>query len=241
MPVYLLGHEPVFPSPHLAEPDGLLAVGGSLSPEWLLSAYVQGIFPWFNSDDDMLWWSPDPRLVLMPHELNVHNSLKQVLRNRGFELRCNTNFEGVISRCSAAPRRGQNGTWLTPEMQQAYLRLHHLGWAHSIETYFEGMLVGGLYGLAMGKAFFGESMFSAMPNASKVALVHLCTMAVGTGISFIDCQATTTHLRFMGAREMPRKEFLALLKISLKNGIRRWQPTPTEVGISKILNVNPIE
>jgi leucyl/phenylalanyl-tRNA--protein transferase len=225
MPVYLLGSEPRFPPPALADGSGLLAVGGGLSPEWLLSAYVHGVFPWFNSDEEIMWWSPDPRLVLYPSSIKISKSLRQTLRSQKFELRVNSDFASVISQCAKTPRPGQGGTWITPEMRRAYMLMHELGWAHSFESWFEGKLVGGLYGLAIGDVFFGESMFSRASDASKVALVHLCDAAQKAGIKFIDCQSTTAHLMRMGAVNIERKEFLQQLSQVLQGGKGQWRPT----------------
>lgn len=227
MPVYLLGNEPVFPPPERADPSGLLAVGGSLSPEWLLSAYTRGIFPWFNKDEEMLWWSPNPRLVLFPNELKISKSMRQVLRGGKYTVRMNSCFDEVIKKCALVPRPGQTGTWLTSEMQTAYIRMHQLGWAHSFETFREGKLTGGLYGLSIGHVFFGESMFSLAPDASKVALVSLCRWSCDNNIAFIDCQATTAHLMRMGARQTGRAEFLEMLASALHTGKTSGRANPT--------------
>ncbi|HWU84794.1 MAG TPA: leucyl/phenylalanyl-tRNA--protein transferase [Rhodocyclaceae bacterium] len=207
--------EPVFPplESALAEPDGpngLLAAGGDLSPQRLLAAYANGIFPWYSAGDPILWWSPDPRMVLLPEALIVRPSLAKVLRNKPYEVRVDTAFAEVVAAC-AAPRAGQAGTWIVPEMQAAYLRLHQLGYAHSVETWVEGELVGGLYGIALGRAFFGESMFSRHKDASKIALAHLCVLLRQKGFGIIDCQMETSHLASLGARPIPRSEFAARL------------------------------
>jgi len=193
------------------EPNGLLAVGGDLSPGRLLAAYRRGIFPWFTAGDPILWWSPDPRMVLFPGELKVSRSLAKTLRNRRYQIRLDHDFDAVIRNC-AAPRAGQPETWITAEMRAAYGRLHALGYAHSVETWVEGELAGGLYGVAVGAAFFGESMFTRMRDASKIALVHLVERLRTAGCGLIDCQMRTAHLASLGAREIPRKEFARRLK-----------------------------
>jgi leucyl/phenylalanyl-tRNA--protein transferase len=193
------------------EPNGLLAVGGDLTPQRLLEAYRRGIFPWFSEGDPILWWSPDPRMVLLPAELKISRSLAKTLRNRRFEIRFDSDFDSVIRAC-AAPRDGQPGTWITPEMRNAYLRLHRLGYAHSVETWVDGELVGGLYGVAVGAAFFGESMFARARDASKIALVHLVRKLEEDGYGMIDCQMRTEHLASLGAREIPRARFSRLLR-----------------------------
>jgi len=195
----------------LSEPDGLLAAGGDLTPERLLAAYQRGIFPWYSDGQPILWWCPDPRAVLFPEELHVSRSLRRHLRTSGHETRIDTEFAGVIRGC-AAPRSSGAGTWLTREMIAAYERLHELGYAHSIETWHEGRLVGGLYGVALGRVFFGESMFSLEPNASKVALVRLVREARERNIVVIDCQVPNPHVQSLGSRSIPRPEFTALLR-----------------------------
>ncbi len=212
MPVYRLSESLVFPSPHDAEPDGLLAVGGDLSPPRLLLAYRHGIFPWYSQDMPILWWSPDPRLVLFPQELKIAKSLERVVRKGRFTVTFDRDFGGVIRACAAVRRRQGEGTWLVPEMILAYSRLHELGYAHSVESWFEGRLVGGLYGVALGRVFFGESMFTTVTDASKVAFVHLVDRLTGWGFEMIDCQVTTRHLQRFGAREVPRSDFLRRLR-----------------------------
>jgi leucyl/phenylalanyl-tRNA--protein transferase len=197
--------------PALGTPDGLVAAGGELSPEWLLAAYRRGIFPWFNEGDPILWWSPNPRLVLFPPEIRIHRSLRRVLRQQRFEVRIDTDFSAVIAAC-AAPRKSGDGTWIVPAMQDAYVKMHELGYAHSVECWCEGQLAGGLYGMALGRVFFGESMFSRETDASKAALVHLANLLETKGFAMIDCQMTTSHLLSMGAREIARKRFCALLE-----------------------------
>ncbi len=190
----------------LAEPNGLLAAGADLSPTRLIDAYRQGIFPWFNPGEPILWWSPDPRMVLVPGELKISRSLAKILRNRPYEVRMDTAFAAVMAGC-AAPRRGQHGTWISAEMIEAYTRLHQLGVAHSVETWIDGELAGGLYGVALGRMFYGESMFSRARDASKIALVHLVWQLSRWGFGLIDCQMSTPHLASLGAREIPRTAF----------------------------------
>jgi len=208
-----LGADTPFPPLATAqrEPNGLLAVGGDLSPRRLLDAYRRGIFPWYSEGDPILWWSPDPRMVLYPAELRVTRSLAKTLRNRAHELRFDTAFDAVMRGC-AAPRPGQGGTWIGPEMRAAYRKLHDLGYAHSAETWIAGELAGGLYGVAIGGAFFGESMFSRARDASKIALVGLVRRLAAEGFGLIDCQMHTTHLESLGAREIPRAEFARRVK-----------------------------
>ncbi len=198
------------PDPRKArdEPNGLLAAGGSLEPAWLLGAYRRGIFPWFSAGQPILWWSPDPRCVLEPAGFTPSRSLRQSIRTRGYETRLDTDFAAVIEGC-AAPRPGADGTWITGSMRRAYLALHRLGHAHSIETWHAGRLVGGLYGIRIGGLFCGESMFSLERDASKVAFARLIDYALDGGIELIDCQLPTPHLASLGARTVPREEFLA--------------------------------
>lgn len=200
----------------LTEPNGLLAAGGDLSPQRLLAAYYKGIFPWFNEEDPILWWSPDPRMVLFPDELKVSCSLRKVLKRGQYEIRADYNFMQVMQAC-AAPRKGQPGTWIHPEMVAAYTILHEMGLAHSVETWVGDQLVGGLYGVALGKVFFGESMFSRVPDASKIAFVHLVRQLKDWNFNVIDCQVKTAHLASLGAREIPRTEFTQILESSIMN------------------------
>jgi leucyl/phenylalanyl-tRNA--protein transferase len=195
----------------LTEPNGLLAAGGDLSPERLLAAYKRGIFPWYQDGQPILWWSPDPRAVLRLDALKVSRSLRRSLRNRGFEFRIDTAFDTVVASC-AAPRSYGAGTWITADMAEAYARLHRLGWAHSFEAWLEGRLVGGLYGVAIGRAFFGESMFSRATDASKVALVRGVEYLRSRGTELIDCQVASAHTRSLGAVDIPRAEFLGLIR-----------------------------
>jgi len=195
----------------LSEPDGLLAVGGCLSSQRIINAYTQGIFPWYSHDDPILWWSPDPRLVIFPEKLYLSRSLHKTLRKQTFQITFNTAFSQVIKAC-AAPRTDETGTWLLPEMQQAYCRLHDEGHAHSIETWHQGELVGGLYGIAVGQVFFGESMFYRKTDASKIAFVGLIQHLSRWGYQLIDCQVHTQHLISLGAEEITRSIFSSLLK-----------------------------
>jgi len=212
MSVFQLSHEPVFPRPELAEPDGLLAIGGDLSPRWLIKAYAAGIFPWYNEGSPVLWWTPDPRMVLFPEEFKRHKNLRRLVQNSKFTITMDTDFVGVIKACSRVERKGQEGTWITKEMQEAYIRLFELGYAHSVECRIDGKLAGGLYGVALGKIFFGESMFHNVTDASKVALWHLVDFLLENNFKLIDVQQDTPHLRSLGARLIPRNEFLKILR-----------------------------
>ncbi len=205
--------ELTFPDIETATPDGLLAYGGDLSPQRLLLAYRSGIFPWYNSDDPILWWSPDPRFVLFLDEFKLRKSLKK--RMKHFEIRYNTAFSEVMKACGSISREGQQGSWIIPEMIEAYRILHEMGYAHSVEAWQDGRLVGGLYGLMIGKMFFGESMFSRVRDASKVAFVHLIEKLKAGGCTIIDCQIPSEHLRSLGAREISRKEFIKCLHQSI--------------------------
>ena len=203
--------DPFPPVEHaLREPNGLLCAGADLSLKRLLAAYANGIFPWYSDDQPILWWSPDPRMVLFCDELKVSRSLAKNVRNRGFETRIDSAFSKVIKAC-AEPRKGEPGTWISAQMQAAYVALHRAGHAHSFETWREGRLVGGLYGVAIGRAFFGESMFSRETDASKVALVALVGELRARGCPMIDCQQRTPLLASMGGREIPRRQFLRRL------------------------------
>jgi leucyl/phenylalanyl-tRNA--protein transferase len=211
MPVYRLIDQPVFPPPEIAEPGGLLAVGGELSPPRLLLAYTMGIFPWYNEGDPILWWSPDPRCILEPAELQISRSLARTLRRQIYQVTLDRDFSAVVAAC-AAPRRTGEGTWLTAEMQAAYGRLHELGYAHSVEAWLNGELAGGLYGICLGRCFFGESMFHQRPDASKAAFVALVRHLQQRRFELIDCQLPTAHLLSLGAREIPREAFLLRLR-----------------------------
>lgn len=206
MPVYQLSDEIIFPDPTQAE-DGLLAVGGDLSAERLLMAYSMGIFPWPN-DDYLMWFSPNPRTVLFPEKLKVRKSLRQSIRNKGFVCRFDTNFKQVVKACAEINRKHESGTWISAKMQQAYTKLHELGYAHSVEIYQNRRLVGGLYGVSLGKAFYGESMFAKVSDASKVALFYLVEFAKRYHIQFIDAQMRTQHLISMGAEDISQHRFL---------------------------------
>jgi leucyl/phenylalanyl-tRNA--protein transferase len=208
MPVFTLSKRLSFPPPHLAIKEGLLAVGGDLSPERLLLAYRNGIFPWYSPGEPILWWSPDPRLVLYPDELRISRSLHKVIKRKTFQITFDKSFDSVIQACADAKRSYGEGTWITDEMKTAYCELHRQGYAHSAEAWQGDTLVGGLYGLAIGRAFFGESMFSRVSNASKVAFVTLVENLKRLKFSLIDCQVRTDHLIRFGAREVPRKVFL---------------------------------
>jgi len=195
----------------LKSPNGLLAAGGDLSAPRLLEAYRHGIFPWFSAGDPILWWSPDPRMVLFPSEFKLSPSLRKTLRQGRYEVLTDSAFEQVMRAC-AAPRDGANGTWILDEMIQAYCELHRMGYAHSVEVWMEGELVGGLYGVCIGRMFYGESMFSRKTDTSKIALAHLCKQLELWDFGMIDCQMNTPHLASLGAREIPRKEFIARLE-----------------------------
>jgi leucyl/phenylalanyl-tRNA--protein transferase len=211
MSLFILNNELLFPPVHLAEPDGLLAIGGDLSTERLLLAYRQGIFPWYEGQH-ILWWSPDPRFVLFPGELKESKSMRQLMKKKTFEFRVDTAFSEVITNCKTISRRGQEGTWITDEVKSAYTRLHVAGYAHSAEAWLDGKLVGGLYGIRMGKVFFGESMFSKASNASKYAFIQYVQQLRLEGIELIDCQVYTEHLESLGARMIPRQEFTVMVE-----------------------------
>jgi leucyl/phenylalanyl-tRNA--protein transferase len=217
MPVFRLSSDITFPPPHLAISEGLLAVGGDLSVERLVSAYRRGIFPWYAEDDPILWWSPDPRLVLYPHELHISRSLQRTLKKAHFSFTLDKAFEDVIRGCAATRGKDHPGTWIVAEMITAYMRLHAAGLAHSVEAWFEGQLAGGLYGVSLGRTFFGESMFTRISNASKAALVMLVQNLRYQAFDLIDCQVTTPHLMQFGAREIPRPLFLRELHRSLRH------------------------
>ena len=212
MPVYSLNQHPVFPPADLAEPEGLLAVGGDLSPLRLLEAYRQGIFPWYEQGDPILWWSPDPRLVLYPATIHISRRLRRTINSGKFTVSADTAFVQVITACAAISRRDGKGTWLGADMQAAYILLHQLGFAHSVECWQDGILAGGLYGLALDRVFFGESMFSAVSDASKTALACLAQQAKTFDIELIDCQVSSGHLKRLGAVEIGRDMFLRLLR-----------------------------
>jgi leucyl/phenylalanyl-tRNA--protein transferase len=211
MSLFILNNELLFPPVELSEPDGLLAVGGDLSTERLLLAYRLGIFPWYEGQH-ILWWCPDPRFVLFPAELRESKSMKQLYKRHTFEFRTDTAFSEVITNCKTIARRGQESTWISEEVKAAYTRLHVAGYAHSAETYLKGQLVGGLYGVRLGKVFFGESMFSKSSNASKYAFIRYVQQLREEGVELIDCQVYTEHLESMGAKMIARLDFLSLLE-----------------------------
>ncbi len=215
MAFYLLDEQLWFPPVEEALPDGLLAIGGDLSVDRLLLAYRNGIFPWFNDDELPLWWCPDPRFVLFPDELKESKSMKQLLKKDVFDFRVNTSFAQVIDMCRQIERKGQDGTWITEEVMNAYIELHKLGYAHSAEVWQDRKLVGGLYGIRIGNIFFGESMFSHVSNASKYAFIRYVQLLKGEGVQMIDCQVHTEHLESLGARMIDRKEFIDILQRSL--------------------------
>lgn len=220
MPVFLLNEELVFPPPELATDDGLIAVGGDATPERLILAYAQGIFPWPVRGMPLLWFSPDPRFVLWPEDAHVARSLRKRIRRGDYEVRVDTAFAEVIRACAASPRPGQDGTWITAQLERGYLELHDRGFAHSIEAFEGSELVGGLYGVSLGSAFFGESMFSRAPDASKVAFVSLLGNAVEWGFTLIDCQVYTDHLARFGAADVSRARFLTQLRSALARDTR---------------------
>ena len=217
MPVYQLSEDLVFPSPYLASREGLLAIGGDLSLKRLLLAYSNGIFPWYSEGEPILWWSPDPRLVLYPNELKVSRSLKKVINQNVFDVTMDRAFEKVITECAQVRLENQEGTWIVEDMIQAYCHLHECGFAHAVEVWQENSLAGGLYGVSLGRCFFGESMFTRITNASKVALVALVEHLRPLDFAFIDCQIATAHLTRFGAREISRSRYLDELAGALDN------------------------
>ncbi|GMW02665.1 MAG: leucyl/phenylalanyl-tRNA--protein transferase [Candidatus Hydrogenedentota bacterium] len=230
MPVYALEDDILFPPPELAREDGLLAVGGDLSPERLLTAYAMGIFPWYSEGEPILWWSPDPRMVLMTSEFHVSRRLARTMRAGKFEISVDTAFETVIEHCATVEGRGEGRTWITHEMRMAYTLLHRMGFAHSFECRLEGDVVGGLYGISLGRCFFGESMFSRVTDASKVATHALTEFARAHEFTFIDCQVANRHLASLGARDVPRPYFLELLRRAMDHETLRgswsdWNPS----------------
>ena len=209
--MYRLTDALLFPSPEQASAEGIVAVGGDLQPERVMLAYRKGIFPWFESDDFLLWWSPDPRMVLFPDQLKISKSMRTVLRKKQFEVTFNKAFDQVVEACAKVKRFGQNGTWITPGLMEVYSTLHIQGYAHSVEVWEEGSLVGGLYGIDLGTIFCGESMFSKSSNASKVALIFLVKELKKNKYELIDCQVPTQHLASMGAEPISRTKFLTFL------------------------------
>ena len=209
----LLGKELVFPPVGKASAEGILAFGGDLRPERLMLAYRSGIFPWYNEGEPIIWYSPEERMVLFPHELRISKSMRQVMRNNTFRITSNSAFEQVIDQCQNSPREDQLGTWITNDMRQAYLKLHELGFAQSIEVWRDEELVGGLYGIDLGHVFCGESMFSKESNTSKLAFIHLVQQLEKEKYKLVDCQVYTEHLESLGAREIGREAFMELLKV----------------------------
>jgi leucyl/phenylalanyl-tRNA--protein transferase len=205
-----------FPPPEKRD-DSIVAVGGNLSPGMLLSAYEQGIFPWYGPEDPLVWQSPDPRMVIFPEKLHIPRSMKKILERNVFKITLNRDFAAVIRGCAEIERPGQDGTWISDDIIAAYTELHRLGWALSAEAYLDGELAGGCYGIRMGRMFFGESMFARKPNASKAAFLSLAMFLFADGVTFIDCQIPSVHLRSLGGEEMPREKFLSLLTPGLGN------------------------
>lgn len=209
--MYLLDERLLFPEVTHADKEGLLAIGGDLSPERLLLAYKNGIFPWFNEGSPILWWSPDPRMVLFPEEVKISKSMKQLIKKKPFRITWNTRFKEVLHQCSTIDRKDQDGTWITADMKKAYMQLHKMGVAKSLEVWEDDKLVGGLYGIDLGQVFCGESMFSKVSNASKYAFIHLAQVLNEKGYQLIDCQVYNSHLASLGAREISRNKFMDLL------------------------------
>jgi leucyl/phenylalanyl-tRNA--protein transferase len=228
VPIYRLGPRPVFPDPRRAEPDGLLAVEGDLGPARLLEAYRNGIFPWYGDDSPILWWSPPERAIFLPGDERFSRRTQRALRQLDFQVKRDTCFQAVIRQCSHIDRPGQDGTWITPAMARAYLALHRQGYAHSFETFRDGRLVGGLYGISLGAAFFGESMFTLESYASRAAFAELCRTAWDWGFGFIDGQLPNPNLLDLGARVVSRDDFLARLAGALEQPTRRgaWREDP---------------
>ncbi|MBW2590127.1 MAG: leucyl/phenylalanyl-tRNA--protein transferase [Deltaproteobacteria bacterium] len=242
MPVFYLTDEHIFPLPNLAEKEGLLAVGGDLSEDRLLLAYRMGIFPWYSNEEPLLWWSPDPRLVLYPEEIKVSKTLKKIIKKDKFDITMDQAFAGVVSECAQIRAENNEGTWIVEDMIKAYCGLHESGYAHSVEAWYKGELAGGLYGVSLGKSFFGESMFTRISNASNVAFVKLVEYLTALSFDMIDCQVRTEHMIRFGAREIPRDRFLQQLKKSLLAPTikKKWsfeikeishRPTPTHTDM----------
>jgi leucyl/phenylalanyl-tRNA---protein transferase len=231
MPIYLLDENTqLFPPVEEALEDGLLAIGGDLKPERLLHAYANGIFPWYDQDHPIMWWSPNPRMALVPNQMKVSKSLRQAIRNSGFQVKFDQQFEQVMKACGTINRKNQQGSWITDDMVEAYVKLHKMGYAHSVETYHKGKLAGGLYGVSLGSIFFGESMFHTQSNASKVALFHLVQFALKNRIELIDVQQETSHLASLGAKSIKRHVFLDLLKklVNRPTLMGNWENGMTE-------------
>jgi len=225
MPVFQLTNDIIFPAPNFAEPDGLLAIGGDLSAPRLITAYRQGIFPWFSEGDPILWWSPAPRLVLFPEQFHLPRRLGRTIRKQLFQVSTDTAFADVISSCASLRKESGEGTWITEEMKDAYIHLFELGFAHSVECWLEGELAGGLYGVCLDRIFFGESMFSRKTDASKIALATLARYAEKIGIRAIDCQMSTAHLLRFGSREIEREEFQEILERFIQTIVpqKKWR------------------
>ncbi|MCG8684324.1 MAG: leucyl/phenylalanyl-tRNA--protein transferase [Desulfobacterales bacterium] len=240
MPLFRLSDRIEFPPAWLARSDGLLCIGGDLEPQRLILAYRNGIFPWFSNNEPILWWSPDPRLVLDPSDVKISRSLKKKIRKASFSIKINTAFEQTIIACSQPRQNKDEGTWLVDEMIEAYIMLHKMGYAHSVEAWQDGCLAGGLYGVSIGKSFFGESMFSKVPDASKVALVALAEYLDLHEFDMIDCQVTTDHLLRMGAKEISRDNFIDILNRSVKAQVPEniWSSGRKLVPLKAINEVN---
>lgn len=234
MPVFQLSDDLVFPSPDLADDNGLLAVGGDLSKPRLLLAYSKGLFPWYSEGDPILWWSPDPRMILVPSKFKCSRSLKQKIKKGSYQVTMDSAFESVIKHCASVHNKSDGATWITDEMMEAYIQLHRSGFAHSVETWFDDKLVGGLYGVSLGSAFFGESMFAEKSDASKVAFVFLIQQLQKWKFTLIDCQITTAHLKTFGAHEVSRHIFMTLLESALTVGSKKGKWNFDE----KFLNLN---
>lgn len=225
MPVFQLTDDIIFPAPDFAEPDGLLAIGGDLSAPRLITAYRQGIFPWYSEGDPILWWSPAPRLVLLPEQFHLPRRLARTIRKQVFQVSADTAFADVISSCGSLRKKSGEGTWISEEMKDAYIHLFELGFAHSVECWFEGELAGGLYGVCLDRVFFGESMFSRKTDASKIGLATLVRYAEKVGIRAIDCQMSTAHLLRFGSREIEREEFQEILERFIQTIVpqKKWR------------------
>ncbi len=236
MPVFWISNENTnFPPPEYATAEGILAVGGDLSPERLLKAYQMGIFPWFNDGEPIAWWSPDPRMVLFPTELKVSKSMKPYFNQQKFKVTFDHDFEGVMRNCQAPREKQCGGTWITNDMLEAYCKLHELGFAHSVEVWQGAEMVGGLYGIALGKCFYGESMFSNVSNASKFGFIYLVKLLERMGFWLVDCQQQTRHLSSLGARPIPRADFLKFLKKNEQESHIRgsWEQLSASLSIAK--------
>ncbi|MFL5318863.1 MAG: leucyl/phenylalanyl-tRNA--protein transferase [Myxococcaceae bacterium] len=241
MPIFLLGPDPdVFPPPEKADRSGILAVGGDLQPRRLLAAYSKGIFPWYSEGQPILWHTPNPRFVLEPPKVHVGRSLRKQLKRESFEIRFDSAYAEVIDGCAETMRPNQNGTWITSDMRAAYIQLHRMGYVHSVEAWVDGQLAGGLYGLSLGRVFFGESMFARMADASKVAFAHACAHFLHWGFTLIDCQQETAHLERFGAEAWPRKKFMEALSEGLR-GPTKLGPWKKELSTEQVLQTLPKE